>query len=290
MRFGIHYSLGVGMRPSAADYIRIAQRAEELGYHSAWLGDHIVIPEKIESAYPYTPDGSTSFPRRLPFPDPFVLLAGIAASTQTIQIGTSVIVVPYRNPLHVAKAVATLDMVANGRFQFGVGVGWLAEEFEALGETFSERGSRTREYLELMKALWKDEATSFEGKYFSFPDLYARPLPVQKPHPPMIFGGESLPALKRVADLGEGWQPGPIPVDALRERTGRLQDLMAERGRDFSQLSFSMLGDGQDLKDNPDKLSQLEEIGVQELVLFMADADTEKTLARLEDNARAFLS
>ena len=290
MKFGIHYSLGVGMQPTAADYIRIAQKAELLGYNSAWLGDHIVIPEKIEAAYPYTPDGSASFPRRLPFPDPFVLLAGIAASTQTIQIGTSVIVVPYRNPLHVAKAVATLDMVANGRYQFGVGVGWLAEEFEALGEKFSERGSRTREYLQLMKAVWTDGAVSFEGKYFSFPDLYAMPLPVQKPHPPMIFGGESMPALKRVADLGDGWQPGPIPVDTLRERIGQLKELMAERGRNFSDLSFSMLGDTQDLKDNPGKLAELEALGVQEMILFMTDVDTDKTLAKLEDTAQTFLA
>ncbi len=290
MKFGIHYSLGVGMTPTAADYIRIAQKAEELGYHSAWLGDHIVIPEKIEARYPYTPDGSASFPRRLPFPDPFVLLAAIAASTTNIQIGTSVIVVPYRNPLHVAKAVATLDMVANGRYQFGVGVGWLAEEFEALGEKFSERGSRTREYLQLMKAIWKDEAASFEGKYFSFPDLYAMPLPVQRPHPPMIFGGESTPALKRVADLGDGWQPGPIPVDTLRERIGQLKELMAERGRNFSELSFSMLGDTQDFKDNPDKLPQLEELGVREMIMFMADVDTDKTLAKLEETAQTFMS
>ena len=190
MKFGIHYSLGVGMNPSMDDYVRVAVKAEELGYHSAWLGDHVVIPEKIESTYPYTPDGSASFPRRLPFPDTFVVLAALGAHTQTIKLGTSVIVVPYRNPLPVAKAVATVDMATSGRYLFGVGVGWLAEEFEALGEKFSERGSRTREYLQVMKAVWQEEAASFEGKYFSFPDLYALPLPVQKPHPPIIFGGE----------------------------------------------------------------------------------------------------
>ncbi len=290
MKFGIHYSLGVGMNPSMDDYVRVAVKAEELGYHSAWLGDHVVIPEKIESTYPYTPDGSASFPRRLPFPDTFVVLAALGAHTKTIKLGTSVIVVPYRNPLPVAKAVATVDMATNGRYLFGVGVGWLAEEFEALGEKFSERGSRTREYLQVMKAVWQEEAASFEGKYFSFPDLYALPLPVQKPHPPIIFGGESMPALKRVADLGDGWQPGPVPLETLRERMGQLRELMAERGRDFSQLSISMLGDVKDLQENPDTLAALGELGVQEMVLFMATLDTDKTLAQMEEAANAFMS
>ena len=290
MKFGIHYSLGVGMNPTIDDYVRVATKAEELGYNSAWLGDHIVIPEKIESTYPYTPDGSTSFPRRLPFPDTFVLLAALGAHTTTIKLGTSVIVVPYRNPLPVAKAVATVDMATHGRYLFGVGVGWMAEEFEALGEKFSERGSRTREYLQVMKAVWQEEAASFEGKYFSFPDLYAMPLPIQKPHPPIIFGGESMPALKRVADLGDGWQPGPIPIETLRERMGQLKELMAERGRDFSQLSISMLGDPKDLRENPGKLAELSELGVQEMVLFMTALDTDKTLAQLEEVANTLMA
>ncbi len=290
MKFGIHYSLGVGMNPAIDDYIRIGAKAEELGFSSAWLGDHIVIPEKIESTYPYTPDGSASFPRRLPFPDTFVVLAALGAHTKTIKLGTSVIVVPYRNPLPVAKAVATVDMATHGRYLFGVGVGWLAEEFEALGEKFSERGPRTREYLRVMKAVWQEDAASFDGKYFSFPDLYAFPLPVQKPHPPMIFGGESVPALKRVADLGNGWQPGPIPAQALRERMTQLKDLMADRGRDMSELSISMLADMSDLQENPDKLGELAEIGVEEMVLFMTALDTDKTIGQLETAANAFLS
>ena len=290
MKFGIHYSLGVGMNPAIDDYIRIGTKAEELGFSSAWLGDHIVIPEKIESTYPYTPDGSASFPRRLPFPDTFVVLAALGAHTKTIKLGTSVIVVPYRNPLPVAKAVATVDMATHGRYLFGVGVGWLAEEFEALGEKFSERGPRTREYLSVMKAVWQEDAASFDGKYFSFPDLYAFPLPVQKPHPPMIFGGESVPALKRVADLGNGWQPGPIPAQTLRERMIQLKDLMADRGRDMSELSISMLADMSDLQENPEKLGELAEIGVEEMVLFMTALDTDKTIGQLETAANAFLS
>ena len=226
----------------------------------------------------------------MPFPDTFVVLAALGAHTKTIKLGTSVIVVPYRNPLPVAKAVATVDMATNGRYLFGVGVGWLAEEFEALGEKFSERGSRTREYLQVMKAVWQEEAASFEGKYFSFPDLYALPLPVQRPHPPIIFGGESMPALKRVADLGDGWQPGPVPLETLKERMGQLRELMAERSRDFSRLSISMLGDVKDLQENPDTLAALGELGVQEMVLFMTALDTDKTLAQLEEAANAFMS
>ena len=290
MKFGIHYSLGVSMNPRLDDYVRVATKAEALGYNSVWLGDHVVIPEKIEAAYPYTPDGSPSFPRRLPLPDPFVVLATLGTYTQTVKLGTSVIVVPYRDPLPTAKAVATVDMATNGRFLFGVGVGWLAEEFAALGKKFSERGPRTREYVQAMKAVWQEEAASFAGKFFSFPALYARPLPIQKPHPPIIFGGESLPALKRVADLGDGWQPGPVPVATLRARISRLRALMTERNRDFSQLSISMLGDRKDLQDNPGKLDELAELGVQEMVLFMTTLDTEKTLAQMEDAANVFMA
>jgi probable F420-dependent oxidoreductase len=290
MKFGIHYSLGIGFSPTGDDYIRVAQRAEELGYQSVWLGDHIVIPEKIVAPYPYTKDGSVGFPRRTPWPDPFVLLAAIGVKTQNIRLGTSVIIVPYRNPLHVAKAVATVDLLSNGRFQFGVGIGWLKEEIDALGEQFSERASRTREYLQVMKAIWKDEVASFQGKYFSFPDLHTGPLPVQKPHPPIIFGGESLPALKRVADLGDGWQPGPIPLDVFRERCDTLKALMAERGRDFSQLSISMLGDANDLKQNPGKIAALEELGVKELVVFMSGPDVNATLTAVEDAANALIA
>jgi len=290
MKFGIHYSLGIGFSPTGNDYIRVAQRAEELGYQSVWLSDHIVIPEKIVAPYPYTQDGSVGFPRRTPWPDPFVLLAAIGAKTQSIRLGTSVIIVPYHNPLHVAKAVATVDLVSNGRFQFGVGIGWLKEEFDALGEQFSERASRTREYLQVMKAIWKDEVASFQGKYFSFPELHTGPLPVQKPHPPIIFGGESLPALKRVADLGDGWQPGPVPLDVLRERCATLKALMAERGRDFSQLSISTPCDVNDLKQNPGKITALAELGVKEIALFMAEPNVETTLATMEDAAKALIA
>lgn len=289
MKFGIHYSLGVGVHPTADDYIRIAQQAEALGYQSVWLGDHIVIPEQIAAPYPYTKDGSVGFARNTPWPDPFVLLAAIGVATKTIRLGTSVIIVPYRNPLHVAKAVATVDLVSHGRYQFGVGIGWLKEEFDALGEQFSERAPRTREYLQVMKAIWSGEIAKFQGKYFSFPDLHTNPLPVQKPHPPIIFGGESLPALKRIADLGNGWQPGPISVDVFRERLGQLQTLMTERGRSMSELSISMLGSVRDLQQDRGKIAALEELGVKEMVLFMMGATAADTLKDVEEGARLFI-
>jgi len=289
MKFGLHYSLGVGVHPTGNDYIRVAQHAETLGYHSIWLGDHIVIPEQIAAPYPYTKDGSVGFARNCPWPDPFVLLAAIGVATKTILLGTSVVIVPYRNPLHVAKAVATVDLVSNGRYQFGVGIGWLKEEFDALGEQFSERAARTREYLQVMKALWSGETATFQGKYFSFPTLHSNPLPVQKPHPPIIFGGESTPALKRIADLGDGWQPGPIPVEVFRERLNKLRTLMSERGRNMAELSISMIGSVHDLQQDREKITALEELGVKEILLFMGGPSVEATLKEMEEGARSLI-
>ena len=289
MKFGLHYSLGVGVHPTGDDYIRVAQHAETLGYHSIWLGDHIVIPEQIVAPYPYTKDGSVGFARNCPWPDPFVLLAAIGVATKTILLGTSVVIVPYRNPLHVAKAVATVDLVSRGRYQFGVGIGWLKEEFDALGEPFRERAARTREYLQVMKALWSGETATFQGKYFSFPTLHSNPLPVQKPHPPIIFGGESTPALKRIADLGDGWQPGPIPVEVFRERLNKLRTLMSERGRNMAELSISMIGSVHDLQQDREKITALEELGIKEILLFMGGPSVEATLKEMEEGARTLI-
>ena len=289
MKFGIHYSIGVNANPQAEDYIRVAQKAEECGYHSLWLGDHIVIPEKIEAAYPYSSDGAAGFPRRAPFPDPFVLLGGLALATSRILLGTSVIVIPYRNPLAVAKAVATVDLLSHGRFQFGVGVGWLKEEFDALGEDFARRARQTREYLHIMKAVWQPEPASFSGEFLTFSDIHTVPLPVQTPYPPIIFGGESLPALRRVADLGDGWQPGTASLKVLSKSVPQLQALMAERGRDYADLSVSALSAAGPLLRKPEVIPRLSELGVQELILFMTTADTNKTLAALEDFAEKML-
>ncbi len=289
MKFGIHYSIGVNADPQADDYIQVAQKAEELGYHSLWLGDHIVIPEKIEAAYPYSADGAAGFPRRAPFPDPFVLLGGLALATSRILLGTSVIVIPYRNPLAVAKAVTTVDLLSHGRFQFGVGVGWLKEEFDALGEDFARRARQTREYLHVMKAVWQTEPASFSGEFLTFSDIHNVPLPVQKPHPPIIFGGESLPALKRVADLGDGWQPGTASLKVLSKSIPQLKALMTERGRDYADLSVSALSAAGPLLRKPEVIPQLSELGVQELILFMTTADTQKTLTKIEDFAEKMM-
>lgn len=289
MKFGIHASLGVGFSPTGNDYIRIAQKAEELGYHSIWFGDHIVVPEKIEAAYPYTPDGSVGFDRRTPWPDPFALLAGIGTATQKILLGTSVVIVPYRNPLHVAKAVATVDLLSNGRCVFGAGIGWMTEEFEALGESYAERASRTREYIQIMKSLWSGEVSNFHGTYFSYPDVYGLPLPVQKPHPPIYFGGESTPALKRIADLGDGWLPGPVEAAVFKQRVEQLKALMADRGRNFSELYIAMTGDPAQLKQQPEKLAELETLGVQEIICFLSAPDPDGSIANMESTAQALI-
>ena len=187
---------------------RIARTGEELGYDALFTGDHILVPRNIASPYPYTEGGEFPGSPSGESMEQLTLLAFLAGQTSRIRLVTSVIIVPHRNPLVAAKALATLDVLSCGRLVVGVGVGWMREEFEALNlPPFEERGAVTDEYIRAFKELWTSDDPHFEGKYVSFDNISFLPKPVQKPHPPIWVGGESRPALRRTAELADGWYP-----------------------------------------------------------------------------------
>ena len=186
----------------------IARRAEELGYYCIMASDHIVVPRQISSTYPYTEGGE--FPGSVSGEsmEQLTVLAYLAGQTKTIRLATSVMIVPHRNPLVAAKALATLDVLSQGRVIVGIGVGWMREEFEALGlPPFQERGAVVDEYILAFKELWTSDNPTFDGEYCRFSDITFLPKPVQKPHPPIWVGGESRRAMRRAARLGNGWYP-----------------------------------------------------------------------------------
>jgi probable F420-dependent oxidoreductase len=218
MQFGVcipHYGRAV----SVDDLRAVAEGAEDLGYHSLWVSDHVVTPSHLMSSI-----GPT-------FYDAFVVLSYAAAFTKRVKLGSSVIVVPYRNPLVTAKMLATLDVLSGGRVIFGVGAGGAPDEFQALGVPSHLRGRLTDEYLRLMLALWTQDPTSFRGRFFSFDDVRFEPKPVQKPHPPIWVGGRSDAALRRAVAVGEAWHPTAMRPPALQERMDQLRHLAQEAGR-----------------------------------------------------------
>ena len=186
----------------------IARKGEEFGFDALLTGDHILVPQNISSQYPYTEGGEFPGSSSGESMEQITLLSYIAGQTSKIRLVTSVLIVPHRNPLIAAKSLATLDVLSGGRLVVGVGVGWMREEFEALGlPPFEERGAVTDEYIRAFKVLWTEDSPHFEGKYISFDDITFLPKPVQKPHPPIWVGGESRPALRRTAELADGWYP-----------------------------------------------------------------------------------
>ena len=186
----------------------VARKGEEFGFDALLTGDHILVPKNISSPYPYTEGGEFPGSSSGESMEQITLLSYIAGQTSKIRLVTSVLIVPHRNPLIAAKSLATLDVLSGGRLVVGVGVGWMREEFEALGlPPFEERGAVTDEYIRAFKALWTEDDPHFEGKYISFDDITFLPKPVQKPHPPIWVGGESRPALRRAAELADGWYP-----------------------------------------------------------------------------------
>lgn len=200
------------------------QKAEQLGFESAWIAEHLIMPVHQGSAYPYTPDGRFPAPPDVPFLDPLLTLAYAAAVTSKIRLATGIFVVPLRNAFATAKAVATLDTLSEGRVIFGVGIGWYKEEFEAVGMKFEDRALRTREYLELMCELWSKPDPLYKGRTIATEGMKFNPKTVQQPHPPIVFGGTTEAALKRTVRLGDGWYGIAHSLDEARTLIARLRE------------------------------------------------------------------
>jgi probable F420-dependent oxidoreductase len=229
MQFGIcvpHY----GKPVNVAQTLDVARRAEALGFDSIWVTDHLLVPRTFDIIY------------RDNMLEPIALLSHLAAVTQRVRIGTSVIILPYRHPITVAKMLATIDQLSNGRLIFGAAVGWMEEEFQALGQPYAERGTMSDEHLRLIRELWTAEVVSFAGEYTRFEDMQASPRPVQQPHPPIWVGGNSRRAQRRVAELGDGWHAtGAAPADIAAGRT-YVQELWSKYKRTGQPLLSLRIG------------------------------------------------
>ncbi len=266
-------AVGIGLMAEAEAISLTAQLVEQTGFHSIWAPEHIVLLDQYASKYPYSPDGKFPSPTmQVDILDPFATLTFVAAQTKTLRIGTGICLVPERNPLTTAKEVATLDKLSGGRFDFGVGVGWLEEEFAALGVPWARRGARTREYLQVMKKLWTEEETAFEGEFCSFPSVRSYPKPIQKPHPPIIFGGESEPALKRAGEVGDGWFGMNIPVEAAKPKIDKVKNYARAVGRNPDALQFSVCP-GMCASLAHDDLKRLQDAGVHQIIVGAFPAD-----------------
>jgi len=243
MRYGFYLPTR-GPLINRPDLTRFMQTGEKLGFNSVMIADHIVVPTSTESVYPYTADGK--FLSKGDAMETLTTMAYVAGATEKLRIVSSVMIVPQRNPVFTAKALATIDVLSGGRVTLGVGVGWFREEFEALkAASFERRGAVTNEYLEIIKKLWTESPTSYDGDFYSFAPLRCEPLPVQKPHPPIWIGGHSRPALRRTARYGDGWHPvgavaaSPLPPEEMVQKIEELKRLTDEAGRDFDKITIS---------------------------------------------------
>ncbi len=278
------------------DIIRgAAVRAEQLGYDSVWVSDHVVVPNANVANF-----GETVF-------DPLVTLAVIAGATSRVRLGTTVLILPYRNAVVTAKMISSLDALSGGRVVFGIGAGWVAAESAMLGVPFAERGAMTDEYLEAMQELWTKQSPSFSGKYTQFSGLTFEPKPVQKPHPPIWVGGHSLAALRRTVQFGAAWHPINRSPEELRAGRAELARISQARGRAVPppltlrndvRILGSAQGPGQAvpasthggrvLAGEParlvDQIAELADCGVEHLVLEFLAADGRE----LEEQMAAF--
>jgi probable F420-dependent oxidoreductase len=236
MKFGLRYA-SLGRYANGPAAVELAQAAEAAGFESIWTVEHVVVPHAYQSRYPYSPTGRMgSGLEDFPIPDPLMWLAYIASATRTIKLGTAILILPQRNPVVTAKALATLDHLAGGgRVLLGIGVGWLAEEFAALGVPFADRGPRTDEYVAAMRTLWAEERASFSGRFVSFSEVFCRPRPAAPI--PIIVGGDTKAAARRAGRLGDGYFPARGVPDELFEE---MRAGAREAGRDPARIELTV--------------------------------------------------
>lgn len=279
MKFGVNL-LNFGPGASPDSLLGWTRLAETLGYHLAMISDHVAVTPDVQGRYP------------APLYDPLTTIGWLAGQTRSIKLGTTVLIVPYRHPIQIARVGANLDLLSGGRFILGVGVGWAQQEFAALNLPFRQRGAMTNEYLEAIKALWTQDLAYYEGRFVSIRDVHTAPRPVQKPHPPIWVGGPSDAALRRAVRYGDGWHPIRIRLDWLREDgLPRLKAIAEEEGRPVPSLcpriklhitespadeATRRAGEGS-LDQIRGDLSELEEMGAEYVLLDTYMDDPEAT-------------
>lgn len=238
MKFGLRLP-GAGPYAGPEAIVAFAQKAEELGFASLWMTDHIALPVDVETRYPYTKDGKFFWPPETPYFDTVLTLAWASAATRTIRVGTSVLIAGWHHPVNTAKALATLDVLNGGRTICAVGTGWMREQFEILGSPFETRGSRTTEYLKLLRHLWTEDLIDFQGEHFQFSGFKFYPKPAGERSIPLWCGGKSTGVLKRVAAAADGWHPLYIAPDELERKLRELEGYLAEHDRELSDITLS---------------------------------------------------
>ena len=287
MKFGIVYSnTGPFTRPEGA--VSLARAAEKTGFESLWTVEHVVVPTGYESPYPYSRNGRMPGGEVSDIPDPLVWLTWVAASTSTIKLATGILILPQRNPVILAKEVATLDVLSGGRVILGVGVGWLKEEFDALGISFSQRGARTDEYIGALRALWGEAEPTFNGRFVNFEKANCNPKPPRGADVPIVIGGHSPQAARRAGRLGDGFFPARIKPAELTVLLDEMRTAARDEGRDPDAIEVTC-GGALDV----DGAKEFADLGVDRLVVhpYMFDmGDLERSLGEFSDRVVAPLA
>ena len=258
MKFGLAFASSIAQEHE--DSLEVCRRADAAGFESLWGGEHVIMPTSIESAYPYTPDGKIPAEPETPIPDPLIWLAFAAAAAPGLRLGTCILIVPQRNPLILAKELATLDRLSGGRVELGLGVGWMKEEFDALGVPWERRGARNDEYIDAMRALWAGPHAEFHGDFVDFAPATCSPRPIQE-RIPILVGGDSEAAISRAVRIADGYFPGEGDINRLTGLIERLRIASEKAGRDPAEIEVNAMF-GAQMADPVAGVEQLREAGV----------------------------
>jgi probable F420-dependent oxidoreductase len=281
--------MGTGRMAGGGLLKAVAINAERVGVTTLWVPEHVVLLDKYASKYPYSADGALPAQTNAPIFDPFISLATMAAVTSKIRLATGICLVPEHNPLVLGKVVATLDFLSAGRVVLGVGIGWLEEEFQAIGIPWERRAQRTRECIDAMRSLWGEDVSAYRGEFVKFEGVRSYPKPARGAKVPIVFGGESGPALRRVAEYGTGWCGFNLSPDEAATKIKRIEELLAKNGRRRSDVELAV--SPYTKKITQDDLKRYRDAGVDELVMVNLRPPREEaeTIKDLEAIARDWI-